>query len=119
VFFGLTHMALFMGVILLATLTAALVVTAVVLATQVAVPALRGWSSQTVRTMSGRRRDRLHTRYSSADLRLPGPALGPDAYRQRLLEVLKERYVRGEIALAEFEERATQIVRDPSVKHLA
>src|SRR5438874_12688475 len=89
--FGLAHLTLFLGVLLLATLTAALVVAAIVLASQSAAPALRHLSS---RAMSGRRRSRLASRYEPAELQLPGPALGPDAYRRRLLDVVKERYVR-------------------------
>jgi hypothetical protein len=66
-----------------------------------------------------------------APLRIPAPAPyrlsggtlaatgGPDLYRKRLLEVLQERYVRGEIALSEFEARAGLIARDPSARHLS
>jgi hypothetical protein len=57
-----------------------------------------------------------------APYRLSGGALaardGLDLYRKRLLEVLKERYVGGQISLAEFEARAGRIVRDPSARHL-
>jgi uncharacterized membrane protein len=44
---------------------------------------------------------------------------GQSLYRDRLLEVLKERFVRGEITLAEYERRVTQVIRDPSARHLA
>ncbi|MBI3970474.1 MAG: SHOCT domain-containing protein [Chloroflexi bacterium] len=44
---------------------------------------------------------------------------GPRPYQRELLELLKERFVRGEITVAELERRAAQIVRDPSVRHLA
>jgi uncharacterized membrane protein len=58
----------------------------------------------------------------AAPYRLSGGALaaadGLDLYRRRLLEVLKERYVRGQISLAEFETGATLIARDPSARHL-
>jgi hypothetical protein len=58
----------------------------------------------------------------AAPYRLSGGALaaadGLDLYRRRLLEVLKERYVRGQISLAEFEASATLIARDPSARHL-
>ena len=53
-----------------------------------------------------------------ATSRNESPILGPNEYRQRLLDVLKDRYVRGEITVAEFEERARQIVREPSARHL-
>jgi uncharacterized membrane protein len=124
VFFGVASLPAILGVLMLAALSLALMVAAVVLITQGALPLLREWfapappAAPRVRGEYRRSRDALTTRYSSADLRLPGPALGTDAYRQRLLDVLKERYVRGEIALAEFEARVTQVVRDPSVKHL-
>jgi hypothetical protein len=58
-----------------------------------------------------------------APYRLSGGTLaateGPDLYRKRLLEVLQERYVRGEISLSEFEARAGLIARDPSARHLS
>jgi hypothetical protein len=121
IFFGVSHLGPLVPVLVLAMLTAALVVTAVALFSQTAIPALRYFSSG---ALGGSRADRLAppaARYSPADLGLPGPAAaaqGPDAYRQGLLDVLKERYVRGEIALAEYEVRVAQVVRDPSVKHL-
>lgn len=127
VFFGVASLPAIMGVLMLAALSMALMVAAVVLVTHGALPLLREWfapaapaapATPRMRGEYRRSRDSLTTRYSSADLRLPGPALSTDAYRQRLLDVLKERYVRGEIALAEFEARVTQVVRDPSVKHL-
>jgi hypothetical protein len=67
----------------------------------------------------------------AAAVRLPAPAPyrlsggtlaatdGPDLYRKRLLEVLQQRYVRGEISLSEFEARAGRIARDPSARHLS
>jgi hypothetical protein len=58
----------------------------------------------------------------AAPYRLSGGALaaadGLDLYRRRLLDVLKERYVRGQISLAEFEASAARIARDPSARHL-
>jgi hypothetical protein len=58
-----------------------------------------------------------------APYRLSGGTLaaadGLDLYRRRLLDVLKERYVRGQISLAEFEASATLIARDPSARHLS
>jgi hypothetical protein len=49
----------------------------------------------------------------------PAGSIGDRAlYRRRLLDVLKDRYVRGEITLEEFEARAAQIARDPSARHL-
>jgi hypothetical protein len=57
-----------------------------------------------------------------APYRLSGGSLaardGLDLYRMRLLEVLKERYVGGQISLADFEARAGRIARDPSARHL-
>jgi hypothetical protein len=57
-----------------------------------------------------------------APYRLSGGSLaardGLDLYRKRLLEVLKERYVGGQISLADFEARAGRIARDPSARHL-
>ena len=57
-----------------------------------------------------------------APYRLSGRSLaardGLDLYRKRLLEVLKERYVGGQISLADFEARAGRIARDPSARHL-
>jgi hypothetical protein len=44
---------------------------------------------------------------------------GHDRYRMRLLDVLKERYVKGQISLDDFEARATRIARDPSARHLS
>jgi hypothetical protein len=55
-------------------------------------------------------------RLSSGSLAATG---GPDLYRKRLLEVLQQRYVRGEISLSEFEARAGRIARDPSARHLS
>jgi hypothetical protein len=59
---------------------------------------------------------------AGAPYRLSGGALaardGLDLYRKRLLEVLKDRYVGGQISLAEFEARAGRIARDPSARHL-
>jgi len=121
ILFGMAHMGLIMAALILAMMTAALVVTAIALIGHAAAPALREFSS---RAVGGSRRDRLNgrpTRYSPSDLRLPGPAYsaaGPDVYRQQLLEVLKDRFVRGEIALSEYEARVAQVIRDPSVKHL-
>ena len=58
-----------------------------------------------------------------APYRLSGGTLaatdGPDLYRKRLLEVLQQRYVRGEISLSEFEARAGRIARDPTARHLS
>jgi hypothetical protein len=121
---GLVMAALVVAMVtaaLLAMMTAALVVTAIVLLSHAAAPALDRCSARALR---GSQRDRLHgrpSRYSPAELRLPGPALGavgPDAYRQRLLEVLKARFVRGEMALSEYEAHVSQVIRDPSAKHL-
>ena len=121
IFFGVAHFGPVVAVLALAMVTAALVFTAVTLIGHTAAPALRhvSWGA-----LGGSRPNRLApspARYAPADLRLPGSGLaahGPEAYRQGLLDVLKERYVRGEIALAEYEARVAQVVRDPSVKHL-
>ena len=115
---GLTMAAL---VLVLALLTAALVVTTSVLLSHAATPAVRGCSSRALPGSPSARLDGLPSRYAPADLRLPGPALsaaGPAADRQRLLEVLKARFVRGELALSEYEARVAQVIRDPSVRHL-
>jgi hypothetical protein len=57
-----------------------------------------------------------------APYRLSGGALAAvdshDLYRLRLLDVLKDRYVKGQISLDDFEARATRIARDPSARHL-
>jgi uncharacterized membrane protein len=118
---GALAFGLVVAALVLTVLTAAFVVTTMVLLSQAAPPVLRGGASPALR---GRQRARLNagtSRYSPADLGLPGPALsavGPAAYRQRLLDVLKARFVRGEIALAEYEARVAQVIRNPSVTHL-
>ena len=108
VFFGVTHIGAIVGLVMLMALTIALCVAGVVLTTRVAIPMLR-------------------SAFLSADtpVAMPAPArpvlavpAGPHAYRQQLLDVLKDRYVRGEITLAEYETRVGQVVRDPSVRHL-
>jgi hypothetical protein len=43
---------------------------------------------------------------------------GHDLYRKRLLDILKARYIKGQISLEDFEARATRIARDPSARHL-
>jgi hypothetical protein len=110
-----------MTALVLALLTAALAVPAIVLLSHAAAPALRGCASRALRGSPSARPNGLPSRYSPADLCLPGPALsavGAAAHRQRLLDVLKARFVRGELALSEYEARVAQVIRDPSVKHL-
>ena len=70
----------------------------------------------------GRRREPPTAAPALSPYRLSGGTLaaadGLDLYRRRLLDVLKERYVRGQISLSEFEAGATLIARDPSARHL-
>ena len=113
--FAATHMAAIIGAVFLATLTAALVVGAILLARYGATEGMRYLAARRSRS----RNRSLAAHRAPADRRLSPVVAGPTAYRQQLLEVLKDRYVRGEIALAEFEERVAQVVRDPSAKHLA
>jgi hypothetical protein len=118
---GALAMGLMTAALVLALLTAALVVPTAVLLSHAATPALRGCSSRALQGSPRARLNGLPSRYSPADLCLPGPALGavgPAAYRQRLLDVLKARFVRGEMALSEYEARVAQVIHDPSVKHL-
>ncbi len=111
--FAATHMATILGAVFLATITVALIVGAVLLARYGATEGMRYLASRRSRSRAGR-----IAAHRAAPHRRLAPAAGPTSYREQLLDVLKDRYVRGEIALAEFEERVTQVVRDPSAKHL-
>jgi hypothetical protein len=88
-------------------------------------PSLAGKAGQALGAGTGRLRESWRSNAAPA---APAPGVSANAssiaapqagYRERLLDLLKERYVRGEITLGEFELRASEIVRDPSVRHLA
>ncbi|MGH2371068.1 MAG: hypothetical protein ACRDI2_23065 [Chloroflexota bacterium] len=114
------------GALLLAGLLAVLVINVAMLGRFVAGPSSTATLPDHV-VPPARPRDRLSAAVvpgsrTSGRITPGGPlagAGGQNLYRQRLLDVLKDRYVRGEITLAEFETRAGQIARDPSARHLA
>jgi hypothetical protein len=121
--FGGGSLLMIAGMLLFTLLVVALVAGSVLLVSYVLAPAVQ----QLVATLTMGRSQRLAaapatSAGSAASLPGYGTALvgasGKEVYRRRLLDVLKERYVRGEITLAEFEQRAGEIARDPSVRHL-
>ncbi len=118
--FGSGPLLMMAGMLLFTLLVVALVAGGALLAGYVLMPA----AQQLVAALTGRASRQLIPRSAGSTVSLPrygaAPAVvaGADAYRRRLLDVLKERYVRGEITLAEFERRAGEVARDPSVRHL-
>ena len=53
--------------------------------------------------------DVLRRRYAAGEI-------GQTAFRHQLAELLKERYVRGDLTLAEFEVRVQHLYRDPALQ---
>jgi hypothetical protein len=113
-----------LGFLFLALVMAAVAFGAVIAGTMLArvVQALFAPATLPPLPARGRRREPAVPAPALTPYRLSGGTLaapdGLDLYRRRLLDVLKERYVRGQISLAEFEACATLIARDPSARHL-
>ena len=119
-FFAFANGALFVGAVMAALSLVLFVATAVLVVRSVAIPVVQSIIASLADLPAA---PRLARRRAPVPAPRPAPAFpsvasGPATYRQQLLDILKERFVRGELTIAEFEERAAQVVRDPTVRHL-